>query len=68
MRERWWVGLAQYPGKDRFYLGTVRATGPETARAELAALWARISPHAAPEIIEAHPGRLVLEQEEEALL
>ena len=63
-RERWWVGEAQYQGCARFVLGNVRATGPESARAALVALWASISPHPAPESITPQPGRLVLEDDD----
>ena len=60
MPDRWWSAEAQYPGHAPFYLGSVRATGPETARVALLALWAQVSPHPAPETILPVPGRLVM--------
>lgn len=63
-RERWWTAEAQYHGHARFYLGSVRACGPEAAREALLALHARISPHPAPDIILPVPGRLVLSDDD----
>lgn len=63
---RTWAGLAAYPGKASFYIGTVWADGPEEARRELAALWARLSPYPAPDITEVIPGRLVFVAEDDA--
>lgn len=63
---RTWAGLAAYPGKASFYLGTVLADGPEEGRRELTALWARLSPHPAPEITEVIPGSVVFVAEDDA--
>lgn len=66
MRERWWSATAAYAGRAEFYLGSVRATGPESARVALLALWAEISPHPAPDTITPLPGRLVLASDDDA--
>lgn len=70
---RWWSADCAYPGKDKFIFGSVVHVQAETteeahriARHELAAEWARISPHPAPEIVNLIPGRIILMLHEDA--
>lgn len=66
---RSWCAVCQYDGKDQFFFGTVVVSRNATMHeieAETAALWATISPHPMPRIVNLIPGELFFAPEDAA--
>ena len=62
---RQWVGRAQFPERDPFYVGTVEAVTLEQAVCALEALCDRHFP-TRPVIVDAVPGAIILQLEDAA--
>jgi hypothetical protein len=62
---RHWVGECQFPGKKRFYVGTVQAFEEREALTALEALWHKTFPYPFPPKCIAVPGLLAFVPEEQ---
>lgn len=63
-RVRRWCGEAQFPGKEKFLLGTVEAETELEAERRLFELWGTLIPYDPPRTFTIVPGMLIFQGED----